>query len=174
MFVKTYIMKRYKLALTALLFSFVTISQAQNAALLSGIPETKEELIAIEDNVLATIKWLEETPIDQEEAKRKLQYSFLVAWITKAPNVSIELHSYSVDLAKKNSDMLIFFMAGWTKYSLENNYSNDAIKGNLAGVKLVLEMYQKDGFKKDKFLQKLQKLSDKGELEGWVKDQIKG
>ena len=64
-------------------------------------------------------------------------------------------------------------MGGWTKYCLENNYSKDNLKGNLAGIRSAIKVYKLGvGLKKDKEMQKLIDLEDKGELEKWVNDQL--
>ena len=39
-------------------------------------------------------------------------------------------------------------------------------------IELVLEMYDKGGFKKDKNVLKLKRLSEKGQLENWIRDQL--
>lgn len=63
-------------------------------------------------------------------------------------------------------------MGGWTKYSLQNNYSTDKIQGSLAGLKSAIKVYKNLSLKKDKEMEKLVKINDKGELENWVKAKI--
>lgn len=61
-------------------------------------------------------------------------------------------------------------MGGWTKYSLENNYSSDNIQGSLAGLKSVIKVYKNLSLKKDKEVENLIELDNNGELENWVKE----
>lgn len=61
-------------------------------------------------------------------------------------------------------------MGGWTKYSLENNYSKDNVQGSLAGLKSVIKVYKNLSLKKDKEVEKLIELDNNGELENWVKE----
>lgn len=167
-------MKTLKTTLT-LLFTFIfsSASFAQTSELLDYLPKTKEEFVASEKKVISTINWLEDTPLDQEADTRKGQYALLVAWITNSPTVTIEVSSKILTFTKKNSDLLIIFMGGWTKYCLENNYSKDLIKGNTAGIKSAIKVYKKDvGIKKDKAMDKLIELDDNGELEKWVTEQL--
>lgn len=164
-------MKLLKFTVTSLLLTLTLSSFAQTEELLSEVPKTKQEFIESEQKVLATIDWLENTPINEQEAKHKEQYALFVAWITNSPTVSIEINAYVLTFTKKNSELLIFFMAGWTKYSLKNNYSKDAIQGNLAGIRSAIKVYNSGGLKKDKNLQKLIDLDKKGELENWVSSQ---
>ena len=63
-------------------------------------------------------------------------------------------------------------MGGWTKYSLENNYSKDDVQCTLAGLKSAIKVYQSNKLKKDKFMDNLIELNDKGELEAWVKSKV--
>ncbi len=63
-------------------------------------------------------------------------------------------------------------MAGWTKYSLENNYSNDVLQGNIAGIRSAINIYSKGGLKKDKKMDRLIKLDENDELDKWVSEQL--
>ena len=161
------------LAFILLIIGVVSHSFAQESELLDAIPTTKEEFIQSEKKVLATINWLENTPLDQDEKKHQEQYAFLTAWITNSPTVTIELNANVLTFSKKNSQLIMFFMAGWTKYSLENNYSKDIPQGSLAGLRSAIKIYKKGvGFKKDKEMEKLVEIEEKGELEKWVTEQL--
>ena len=166
-------MKQIKHSLTALalvLSSFTAFSQ--NQELLEELPSTKEEFIASEKKVLATIDWIENTPINQEVEKRKQQNALLIGWITNSPTVTLELNADILDFTKKNSDLLIVFMAGWTRYSLQNNYSKDNVLGSTAGLKSAIKVYKTGLLKKDKEMQKLVDLDEKGELEESVRKKL--
>ena len=68
---------------------------------------------------------------------------------------------------------MMVFMGGWTRYILQNGYSNDKIQGNLAGIKSAIKVYKLgNGLKKDKEMDKLIKLDDSGGLEAWVAEQL--
>ncbi|MBP8115077.1 MAG: hypothetical protein KAY50_06960 [Chitinophagaceae bacterium] len=156
-----------------LTFTTIYTSFAQSNDMLDKLPVTKEEFVASEKKVISTIQWLEDTPLDQDTEKRKAQYALFVAWITNSPTVTISVNSRVLTFTKKNSDLLIIFMGGWTKYCLENNYSSDELKGNIAGIKSAIKVYKKGiGLKKDKAMDKIIELDDKGELEKWVTEQL--
>ena len=132
---------------------------------------TKEEFVASEKNLISIINWLENTPLNQQPDLRKNNYAYLVAWLTNSPTVSIEINSEIITFTEKNSDLLIIFMGGWAKYTLENNYSTDVVKGTLAGIRSAIKVYNKNiGIKKDKEMDKLIALDTKGELEKWISD----
>lgn len=154
-----------------LLSSATTFAQGQE--LLDGLPTTKEEFIASEKKVLATIDWLENTAINQEQEKRKLQNAMLVSWLTNSPTVTLEINADVLTFTKKNVDLLIIFMGGWTRYSLQNGYSKDAVQGSIAGIKSAIKVYKTGLLKKDKEMQKLVDMDEKGELEAWVKTKLK-
>ena len=158
--------------LSVLFFTLSISAFAQSAELLKDLPTTKEEYLASEKNVLATIDWLESTPVHQEEQKHKQQYTLLIGWITNSANVTVEINEATTPFLKKNGDLLIFFLGGWTRYALTHSYSNDVVQGTVAGLKSVLKMYRTGDFKKDKDLKKLLDLEEKGELEKWVVEQL--
>jgi len=64
-------------------------------------------------------------------------------------------------------------MGGWTRYSLQNNYSSDAVMGSIAGIKSAIKVYKAGQLEKDKEMQKLIDMDEKGELETWVKKKLK-
>jgi len=155
--------------LFAIVFCLVVTQRIYGQELLSGLPATKEEFIASEKKILATIDWLETTAFDKEEEKRAKQKALLVAWITNSPTVTLEINADVLTFTKKNPDLMIIFMGGWTKFCLLNNYSTDNIQGSFAGVKSAIKVYKNLSLKKDKEMEKLIALDDKGELENWVK-----
>ncbi|MNJ82821.1 hypothetical protein D3C87_02310 [compost metagenome] len=162
-----------KITLISLFISFTISSTAQEAKLLSKIPETKEEFVASEPNVIASVNWLEDTPIDENEEMHKFQYGLLVGWMTNSPTVTLSLQPYVMEYTKKNSELLIIFMSGWTRYSLQNEYATDALQCNLAGLQSMIKVYKTGKLKKDKKMDELVDMEAKGKLEAWLKGQIK-
>jgi len=147
---------------------------AQTDKLLETLPKSKEEYTASEPNVINTVNWLEDTPLDQDADKRQAQTTLLVGWLTNAPQVSVTIDAKMMPFVTKGTEVLmVMFMGGWTKYCLQNNYSKDRVQCNLAGIRSAIKVYKKGGLKKNKDMQKLITLDDKGELEQWVKDTLK-
>lgn len=166
-------MKSVKTFCLVVILMLSTRSFSQNGALLDSLPTTKEGFIKSEPALINTIDWLENTPLNEQADKRKLLNATFVAWVVNSPTVTIEVNSKVAPLAKKNPDLLIIFMGGWAKYSLQNNYSNDAVQCNLAGLKSVIKVYQMGiGIKKDKDIDKLVDLNSKNELESWIRSQL--
>ncbi len=167
-------MKTIKHIFTAFLFlTGCQISFAQNAELLESVPATKEEFISTEKRVIATVNWLENTPLDLDADKRQKQNALLIGWLTNSPTVTLEINASVLTFTKKNTQMIVLFMGGWAKYSLENNYSTDAVKCNMAGIRSAMNVYKKGvAIKKDKEMEKLIALDEKGELEKWVVEKL--
>lgn len=155
------------------LFAVLTFNlSAQDSKLLSKVPETKEEFIASEPQVIASIDWIENTPMDQDEEMRKFQYSMLLQWMTNSPTVTLELSGYLSDYTKKNTDLLFIFMGGWTRYALQNEYTKDEVPCNLAGLQSMIKVYKAGKLKKDKKMDELVALEASGGLEAWLKEKL--
>ena len=135
--------------------------------------ETPEDYKVTEKLVLEGIEWVQNTPLSANSAKRRDVNAFLVKWMSGSPTVSIELFAEITPM--KCTECLIAFMGGWTKYSLENNYSEDGVKGALAGVERAIAFYEKNKsmVEKDSGLEKLIKRKNKGELESYVQSIMK-
>lgn len=160
------------ISLFVFVFFLTTTQKLFGQELLSTSPTTKEEFVASEKSVIATIDWLEITPFDIEKEKRNVQKALLVGWITNSPTVTLEINASVLTFTKKNPDLMVIFMGGWTKFCLQNNYSSDNVKGSLAGIKSAIKVYKNLSLKKDKEMERLIELNDKGELENWVKSKM--
>lgn len=171
---KSTLMKTLKQVLTLILVvSAYSNSFSQDAELLQSLPKGKKQYFKSEPNVLATINWLENTPLNQDAEKHKQQFSLLTGWVMNSPTVDLTLDERVVTFTKENKELLSFFMGGYTKYALENNHSKDEVKGSIAGLRSAIKVYKKGvGIKKDEAMDKLVKLEAKGELEKWVTDQL--
>jgi len=93
-----------------------------------------------------------------------------VTWLTGSPDVTIDVKPEIVSFMKPNADLLMIFMCGWTRYSIETKDYNNKIKGSQKGVEAVIEFYikNKDYLKRDKNVEKYIKLKDEGKLEDYI------
>lgn len=165
----------YKKITVLFCIAFLSIFAQQSFAqdLLKKLPTTDEEFTASEPQVLATIAWLETTPFDDEGIDRLNQKALFLGWITNTPTVTLELNANVMTFTDKNPDLILTFMGGWTRFALENDYSTDNVGGSIAGIRSVIKVYKDQSLKKDKEVEKLIELEAKGELEDWVKEQMK-
>lgn len=163
-----------KIILLLALFSFSFQMMAQNFELPENIKlEKKKDYTKYEKEVVQAIDWLVKTPVNQEKTKRKAVSAFVFQWISGTPTVSIEL-SADIVTFMNSTDCLIMFMSGWTKFALQNEGETDNLKGNLAGIEMVIEFYKRNKpiFGKIKDVEKYIKLQDKGELESFIKSKL--
>ncbi|NDV95804.1 hypothetical protein D0T84_12915 [Dysgonomonas sp. 521] len=135
----------------------------------------KDAYAAYEPQIKETIGWLLQSSLGKEAGKRQEANTFLIAWLTGTPNVSVVVDSKIADFIKINPELLIPFMAGWTEYSLNNDYSKDNIRCAKAGLEAVAAFYRKNrGYlKKDGSVEKIEKLIEKGKLEEDIRKKLK-
>lgn len=171
------IMKKRLVFLIMILFVFgINQIKSQNFEVPKDyVLEAKDDYSKYEKDIIACANWMENSPLDKDVAKRKDVNTFFMKWLTGTPTVSVSISAdLVVKYTEKNPDLLMIFMAGWTRYSLENNYSKDQQNGYFEGYKSIINVYKKGfGIKKDKNLEKLIKIYDKGELENWIKENVK-
>jgi len=137
--------------------------------------EDEEAYKTYEPQIKNTINWLLETSLGKDAIKRQEANKFLITWLTGTPNITINADSRIITFIETNGELLMPFMGGWTKYSLDNNYSDDLIQCNKAAIETVIAFYRKNrGFlKKDKEVEKYEKLMDKGKLEEEIEKRLK-
>ncbi len=94
-----------------------------------------------EQDVINGINWLNNTPLDHEFEKRKEVNAFLMKWMAGSPTEKIFIREGIVTFLSA-PDLLMAFLAGWTKYSIETRDFPNELKGNLAGIENVISVYQ--------------------------------
>ena len=135
--------------------------------------QTKADYAKYEDSVIECVNWLLATPINQESSKRKEAHSFLMKWLTGAPNVTITIKQDLVTFLD-SPDLMMIFMGGWAKCVLEGQAVINDIKGNIAGINAVIELHQrnKKAIGKNKGVEKYIKLKEKGQLEQYIESKV--
>lgn len=123
-----------------------------------------------ENDIIKCVDWLINTPINQQKTKRKEANAFLIKWLEGSPNVTIEIKPNIVNFLESSPDLLIIFMGGWAKNSLETRNFTDNVAGSLAGIEAVIEFYtkNKEFLKKEKNIEKYIKMKEKGSLKAYV------
>jgi hypothetical protein len=160
-----------KTLLTLVLVAISTGIFAQDFEVPKNLKLDKPDDYALyEKDVLNCINWLMSTPINEQAEKRKEANAFFIMWLTGTPNVQVDINSKIVNFMKSSPDLLIIFMVGWTKYSIETQDSKDKVAGNLAGIEAVIEFYSKNkaNMKKDKNVEKYIKMKEDGTLKEFI------
>ena len=134
--------------------------------------ENAEDYKKTEQLVLNSTEWLLKTPISENSSKRKEVNAFLMKWMSGSPTVSIELVSGIVPL--DCADCLMSFMSGWTKYSLENDYSKNKVECAVAGAENAIKFYKqnKSELGKNSDMEKLIKQQKKGKLKKYIESKF--
>jgi len=162
-------MKKLFIIFTLSIFTFNLVAQEFEVPR-NYVLKQKEDFSKYEGEVLKGIDWLTQTPLNTQPEKRKEINTFVIAWLTGSPDVSIDIKPEIVNFMKPNVDLLMIFMCGWTKYSLETKDYNNKIKGSQKGIEAVIEFYMKnkENLKKDKNVEKYIKLKEEGKLEEYI------
>ena len=130
-----------------------------------------EDFTKYEKDVIQCIDWLMATPMNKQVEKRKEANAFLLAWMSDSPKVSITVFSKIVNFSDKNPELLMVFMSGWTKYSIETSDYSNIIVGNVKGIERVIEFYKKNKefLEKDSNVEDYIKMQKEGKLEEFIK-----
>jgi len=130
--------------------------------------EKAEDYASYEQDVINCVNWLMTTPVDANAAKRKKANSFLLEWVTGCPYVHLEINTNIVSFS--SPDLLLIFLGGWTKYSLESKDFEDKIAGTIAGIESVISFYTKNKktLPKEKNVEKFIKMKGNGSLKEYI------
>jgi alkaline phosphatase len=110
--------------------------------------------------------------MEKNNINRLKSLRFIIRWMTGTPNYSFALDEQATKFAKKNDDLLGLYMAGMTKYALENKAdAKDPNKVKLNTVRLILRYVkeEKNNVKLNSELKKAIEAEEKGELPAYLK-----
>jgi len=160
----------------SILFVFILViveSQAQEFNVPKDYKLAKaEDYAPYEQDVIDGIKWILDTPIDEQLSKRKELNAFIMAWFTGSPTISVEIHPEIVSFMGSSPELLMIFLGGWTKYSLETKDFTNKVAGNLAGLEAAMEFYKKNKLSKDKKIEDFIKLHKNDKLKGYIERRV--
>ena len=100
--------------------------------------------IQLEPQVLADIDWLNYYPLDEQLDLRDDKNRFVLMWMSGSPSVKIGMDDRIVTFQGAEPWILMAYMMGWTKYSLEHNYSNDPVECTTAAVTNAVNFYNRN------------------------------
>lgn len=124
-----------------------------------------EQRASVQD-ILDCITWLQKTPISEDRDIRYTANAFLLQWLSKSPEVHVELRADIVDMAEKNPDLMAIYMSGWAEYSIRKNEEYPTVEAHIKGMEAVLDFYKKNKgeLNRDNHLEKLIKQDSKGKM----------
>ncbi|KQC02504.1 hypothetical protein [Pedobacter sp. Hv1] len=120
--------------------------------------------------VLKVTDYLFATPIDKKNTSRTEAGQFLIKWMNGTPDYTFLLEDKEVDFFNTDSDLILIYMAGFTKYTLENPTIKDQKALILGTMQLILPYLNKQNSKKSwsTKLWQLNEANQKGELEEYL------
>ena len=112
--------------------------------------------------------WLLNAAAGHNTPKREECTKFLIRWLEGSPAVRVYIVEGLVDV--KNSDLLVAYMASWTRHALDNPDDSPLLCANVA-VNETLEYYEanRKTIGKSKIMDKLLKLRSESKLAPYVK-----
>ena len=133
-----------------------------------------EDFANYENDFIGAYKWLMATSMGEQAEKRKEVNKFLLAWISGAPNVTVEIRPEIVTFMEKNPDLLLVFMTGWAQYALSTGDKSKSA-GTLNGLESVVEFYEKNKTKlnQDPNVENYVAMKADGTLEDFVTKTVK-
>ena len=126
-------------------------------------------------DILQSIEWMINTPINDQVKKRKEVNSFFIQWLTVTSKVSVVYNTDIANFTESKPEFMMIFMAGWTKYVLETKDNTNKLMGNIKGIDAVIDFYNKnkEEIGKDKAIEKLIKLKKDNKLEDHINKFLK-
>ncbi|MFZ1632918.1 MAG: hypothetical protein WAT43_03530 [Chitinophagales bacterium] len=125
-------------------------------------------------DIIAAAKWLVNTPLNEQDKKRKEVTAFVVKWINGSPTVTVELNEIIIDFDTKNPGMVVIFMASSARYVLENGKVDNMREKHKAALRDLITVYKSGkGITKDKKMEKLIKADEDGKLDEWLDENLK-
>lgn len=137
--------------------------------------EVGDDYALFEEDVLKVCDWMINGKVTVEfKIQWKDAADFLLKWIEGSPTVYIPVQQEFAGYVSKEPALLMVFMSGWTKYSLENKIIHDNVNGNLAGINAVIQFYQTNQKQLGKIeeVEKLVKMKNKNTLLAYIKKNV--
>ncbi|MCQ2285029.1 MAG: hypothetical protein MJZ57_09025 [Bacteroidales bacterium] len=140
------------------------------------VPEIKEgieksEYVNYEKDFLSCQNWLENN--GPTASLRKDVNSYVLWWVSGTPDIKMEVNSDILNF--NDGNLMLLFLGGWAKQTIENKYDLSLVDGNLAGLRTVINYYNKyqKVLGKNKEIEKLVQMESKGTLEEFVRSVVK-
>lgn len=163
-----------KLFVSIILLSIAVNLSAQEYKIPDNVKYSKEaDYTTYEPEVLKTIDWWMNTPLNVQPEKRREATDFLIMWLTGSPSVSVEIKTEIMNFAKPNPELMMAFMWGWTKYAIETKDSGK-VASNIKGIEAAIDFYTKNRefLKKDKAIEKYIRMKEDGKLEEYISKNV--
>jgi hypothetical protein len=164
-------MKIKKLVLSLLLFSLTSISYAQELPNLKQVKLNKRSHYKSAEHIaLKVANYLFETPINTKNKARNEAGQFLLNWMDGTPDYVFNLEEKETSFFNTDSDLMLVYMAGLTKFTLENPTAKTQKEKVIGALKIALP-YLNNQSNKKKWSTMLWQLND-ANLNGTLEDYL--
>jgi hypothetical protein len=127
----------------------ITIAFSQELPNLKHIKFTKKaHYKEIEPTVLKVTDYLFATPINHKNTSRKEAGQFLIRWMNNTPFDTFVLEEKETNFFNTDTELMLMYMAGLTKFTLENKSINNQKEKIFGAMKLILPYLDKQENKK--------------------------
>ena len=165
-------MKIFKLIILSLFISSTYFAQSFSVPKNYKL-KVEADFEKYEQDAIACADWIMKTPLNEQKAKRAKAYKFLISYVSGSPKISATLNVEASPYID-NQDLLVVFLASWTKSCLQQNYANNIEEFTLRATDDVLKFYSKNkkSVGKAKKIKKFLKMQKKGTLHAYVKSKL--
>lgn len=127
-----------------------------------------------EEKLISDINWLANTSRDTLIEQRKLKEDLTIKWIYDCPYIRVVIEPYVMKLSRKNADLLLSFIFGYTLQKLQSPQDKDPVKANIAGLNMLLKDYSfnKNVLNSDPAIDQLLEKQSTGSLAGWIQPNL--
>lgn len=129
----------------------------------------KEDYAPYESEVVKAVDWLQKTPWTEQGEKGQQANAFILKWLEGSPDVNVEVGEKVGTFFDQNTPLLVTYIGNMAKYIIEHKSAPDDKAAKTFAVKRTVAKYKAEpSHKKDKDLDKLVALEEKGKLDDWI------
>lgn len=132
--------------------------------------ESFSDYAQLEGDILKCADWLINSPFDPEKTdKRNAATKFMLEWLGGNAHIYVQFYPGLTDFQYTAHNLISVYIAGWTRYALENKDYN-RVKCATAATYSVIDFYErnKKDIGKNKNVEALIKKKAKGKLDEYI------
>ena len=172
-------MKQVKLIALSFVIAIVSVTNLSAQTEEFQVPDNyvlkaKEDYPKYDSAMIGASIWLENTDLDKAKRKRIEVNTFVFQWTQGVPYLNIDIPAGIIDIYGKNDELLLIYMAGYSRYYLEHKATATKLDETKAGLISIIKVYKKGiAIKKSRAMEKAVQAYDENKLDDYVKDKFK-
>lgn len=135
--------------------------------------EKKEDYKKYSGDVVKCADWLEKAKFNDGDEEFNRAVNFLGEWVSGCPYANFD-KNVRIDAVFADCPKLrVYYMGGWARNAIENNYKTGKAENYLAGLRTALKVYKLNrSLSRSKSIDDLEKVDRSGNLKEWVTDRL--